>query len=201
MTDSRGKNTQLPLADLLRLQTVIVQNHYLDGYASGRFPPAGWRIIWRTASVTVLRRIAPLPWPDGRVGLAQRSVLIQADRSGPQSEQIRYAGTGQITLAMLAWPGWQATVGRRQVPVRADNVGLVTLDVPRAPPAGAVLTLQFTPPGYRIGVLLFYTGLALGLGYGAAWTISRRRHQGQPPDAAPSSAGSRVRIGPAGPRA
>ena len=189
------------MADLLRLQTVIVQNHYLDGYASGRFPPAGWRIIWRTASVTVLRRIAPLSWPDGRVGLAQRSVLIQADHSGPESEQIRYAGTGQITLAMLAWPGWQATVGRRQVPVRADNVGLVTLDVPRAPPAGAVLTLQFTPPGYRIGVLLFYTGLALGLGYGAAWTISRRRHQGQPPDAAPSSAGSRVRIGPAGPPA
>jgi hypothetical protein len=194
--------TGMPLAGLLRLQTVVVQNHYLPGHTSVRTPPRGWRITERTANVTVLRRNAPLPWPNGRLSRAQQSVRVQTDRAGPESEQIRYTGTGQITLAMLAWPGWQATVGGKHVLVHMDSAGLVTLDLPPGPPTGAVLTLQFTPPGYAIGVPLFYAGLALGLGYGAAWTISRRRrHRGQPIGGSPPRAESRGDAELADPRA
>lgn len=182
----------VPLADLLRLQTVVVQNHYLPGRTSVLVAPPGWRITEHTANVTVVRRTAPLPWPGGRLSWAQQSVRVLADQAGPESEQIRYAGTGQITLAMLAWPGWQATVGEKHVLVQMDRAGLVTLDLPPAPPAGAALTLQFTPPGYGIGVPLFYTGLALGLTCGAAWTTSRRRRRREPISASPKRAGPGV---------
>ncbi|HUK73389.1 MAG TPA: hypothetical protein VLW50_32340 [Streptosporangiaceae bacterium] len=173
----------VPLADLLRLQTVVVQNHYLPGRTSVRTPPPGWRITERTASVTVVRRIAPLAWPNGRLSWAAPSVRITTDQAGQESERIRYTGSGQVTLATLAWPGWQPTVDGSHVPLHMDRIGLVTLDLPPAPPTGAALALRFVPPGYGIGVPLFYTGLALGLGYGAAWTITRRRRRGEPRDA------------------
>ena len=184
-----GPVPAVPLADLFRLQTVVVQNRYLPGRTSVRTPPPGWRITERTASVTVVRRIRPAAWPDGRVSWAAPSVRISTDQAGQESEQIRYTGSGHVTLAMLAWPGWQATVDGSRVPLHMDSLGLVTLDLPTAPPTGAVLALQFVPPGYRIGVPLFYTGLALGLGYGAAWTTSPRRRRREPISASPKRAG------------
>src|SRR5690349_317703 len=76
-----------PLADLLRLDTVVVQNG-LPGVADVPVP-AGWRVADRTAAVTVLRRVAPLLYPQGRLSGVPTGTVVVDDVASARVERVR----------------------------------------------------------------------------------------------------------------
>jgi uncharacterized membrane protein YfhO len=124
----------------------------------------------------VLRRIDPLPWPNGTVSWTAPGVTITADQQQPLTgETLSYRGSGKIVLAGLAWPGLTASVNGVAVPVRIGTAGLMTLDLPPAA-QGATLEVTFDEPGFSYGIPLLIIGLLLGLGHGGAyWYVRRRR--------------------------
>ena len=134
-----------PLADLLRLETVVIQNG-LPGVADVAVPD-GWRVAERTAAVTVLRRDAALPHPQGRLSDAPAGTVVADDVAAARGEVVRITDGpgGTLTFARLAWPGYTARVDGAELPVRQGPAGLLTVDVP----AGAhELELAWSPPAF-----------------------------------------------------
>jgi hypothetical protein len=165
----RAPGTTADLADVLRLRTVVVDREWRT------IPtPPGWVITDRTDLVTVYERTDPLPHPGGRLSWTSPSVTVTADEKvGENGERFTYTGQGRVVLAMLAWPGYVATVDGREVEVEQGPAGLVQLELP--PSEGSTVELSFTPPGYGFGIPLMIGCLLLGAGYGVWWEITRRR--------------------------
>ena len=87
-----------PLADLLRLETVVVQND-LPGVADFAVPD-GWRVAERSAAVTVLRREATLPHPQGRLSDAPVGTVVADDVSAARGEVVRITDGPGGTLTL-----------------------------------------------------------------------------------------------------
>src|SRR5439155_2755015 len=103
-----------PLADLLRAQTVVVQNALVD--VRGAPAPAGWRLAESSDRVTVWKRVDPLPFPDGRLSSAPDGLRVESDRRvGRVGETLRFrdAAGGSLVFARLGWPGYRASVDGR----------------------------------------------------------------------------------------
>jgi hypothetical protein len=162
-----------PLADLLRLDTVVVQNG-LPGVAAVPLPP-GWHVADRTSVVTVLRRDVPLPHPQGRLSTAPAGTVVLDDVAADRTEQVRLAGGpgGTLTFARLAWPGYTAQLNGAEIAVRQGPAGLLTVDVP--PGASGSLTLNWSPPAFVPSVLSALLGAALAVGHAVARALRRRR--------------------------
>jgi hypothetical protein len=185
---AQGTNTQL--VNALRLQTLVVLNGYGDrGYQHGAstmdpnapvpWPPAGWSVEQRTRLVTVLRRDTPLPWPNGRLSWHSDGLTVRSDQAvGYIGERTEYTGSGTVLFAALAWPGWQATVDDRQMPITQGPAGLIEVHLPPAAPNGSTLELSFTPPGVQLGGPLIGTSLLIGISYGLLWQLLRYRRNG-----------------------
>jgi hypothetical protein len=172
-----------PLADLLRLDTVVVQND-LPGVADVALPP-GWRVAERTAVVTVLRRDAALPHPAGRLSDAPPGTVVADDVATARGEQVRVtAGPGgALTFARLAWPGYTARVDGVPVPVRQGPAGLATVDVPPGPHD---VVLAWAPPAFAVSLASALLGLALAVGHSVARALRRRPDRPAPaPEPAP----------------
>jgi hypothetical protein len=172
-----------PLADLLRLETVVVQND-LPGVADVALPP-GWRVAERTAVVTVLRREAALPHPDGRLSDAPPGTVVADDVATARGEQVRVAGGpgGTLTFARLAWPGYTARVDGVPVPVRQGPAGLATVDVPPGPHD---VVLAWAPPAFAVSLASALLGLALAVGHTLVRALRRRPGRPAPaPEPAP----------------
>ena len=140
-----------PLADLLRLETVVIQNG-LPGVADVPVPD-GWRVAERTAAVTVLRRDAALPHPQGRLSDAPAGTVVADDVAAPRGEAVRITDGpgGTLTFARLAWPGYVARVdgggpagppGPRRAAHRGRPGG-------RAPGRAGLVTAGSRPVGAR----------------------------------------------------
>ena len=165
-----------PLADLLRLETVVIQND-LPGVADFAVPD-GWRVAERSVAVTVLRREATLPHPQGRLSDAPVGTVVADDVSAARGEVVRITDGpgGTLTFARLAWPGYTARVDGAELPVRQGPAGLLTVDVP----AGAhELTLAWSPPAFGSSILVALLGAALAVGHAIARVV-RRRRSGRP---------------------
>ncbi|MDT7579902.1 MAG: hypothetical protein QOK35_1166, partial [Pseudonocardiales bacterium] len=160
-----------PLADLLKLDTVVVQNG-LPGVADGPLP-AGWRVAERTVAVTVLRRDAAWPHPQGRLSDAPPGTAVTDDVAGSRGEEVRIAGGpgGTLTFARLAWPGYTAEIDGVGVPVRQGPAGLLTVDVP---PGAHGLALSWSPPAFGVSLASALLGLALALAHAVARAVRRR---------------------------
>ena len=161
-----------PLADLLRLETVVVQNG-LPGVADVPVPQ-GWRVAERTVAVTVLRRDAALPHPQGRLSDAPAGTVVADDVAAARGEFLQVTGGpgGTLTFARLAWPGYTARVDGAEVAVRQGPAGLLTVDVP----SGAhEVELAWSPPAFVPSVLAALLGAALAIGHALARAIGRRR--------------------------
>jgi hypothetical protein len=178
-----------PLADLLRLDTVVVQNS-LPGAAAVTVP-LGWRVSERTQTVTVLRRIAPLPHPQGRLSDAPAGTVVVDDVSTPREERLRLDGGpgGTLTFARLAWPGYTAELNGTPVPVGQGPAGLLTVDAPRG--ATGDLVLAWSPPAFGAGVACALLGAALALAHSVARVLRRRSRHAEPASSStgPSSTG------------
>jgi hypothetical protein len=168
-----------PLADLLRLQTVVVQTQKKKP-AKPLVVPAGWKLRMIDDHTQVLNRRAPLPWPDGRVSYAGPGMRVIADRVAGDGvgETVRYTGGGELRIAALLWPGWRATVDGHDVPLKGTDVGIIKVLLPPVQGAGSTLTLSFQPPGYRVGKALAGLGLCGAVVIMVLWYRGRRRLTG-----------------------
>ncbi|GAA0240000.1 hypothetical protein GCM10010492_43930 [Saccharothrix mutabilis subsp. mutabilis] len=170
-----------PLADLLRAQTVVVQNTLID---TRDFPaPAGWRKAESTNRVVVWERVDPLPYSGGRLSSAPSGVRIESDRmTGDVAEEVRFSGAdgGSLVFARLAWPGYEATIDGKAVPVRLGPAGLVTVDLPAGVDSGT-LKLDWVMPGLGAGLISGAAGLLITLVLGVADVVGRRRRKRDEP--------------------
>jgi hypothetical protein len=115
---------------------------------------------------TVLRREKAIQFPPGRVSAWSPGVTIDEDTmDGSRSERVRFrraGGPAELTFARLTWPGYQAEINGREVPVREGPAGLLVVDLPDGIDSGE-LRLHWTPPGFRFGIIGAAAGLALAL--------------------------------------
>lgn len=176
----------VPLADLVRAETVVVQNSLVET----RFDelPAGWerdRTAEDSGLVTVYRRIDPLPNPDGRVSHASDGVTVSDDRRvGEVDETLSFrredAGdTGEITFARLNWPGYTATVNGEAATIRTASTGFVVVELPEGVESGQV-ELTWTVPGASVSRIAFGAGILLTVLLVALPWWRRRRTAGAP---------------------
>lgn len=152
-----------PLADLLRVQHVVVAN----GYAKAGPVPDGWRESRRTELVTAYERIGPIQNPDGTVSATGKGVTLVGDSRVGSTGEIATVSTGQtdtrITFARIAWPGYTLSVGGTTVHTQVGPAGLLTADLPPGL-NDAELRLTFSPPGLSVGLVCAGAGLALLIG-------------------------------------
>ncbi|QCB49613.1 hypothetical protein E5720_09385 [Rhodococcus sp. PAMC28707] len=175
--DATAPGTDVSWLDALKLETVVVQNSgpYGGYHAFDSFSPDEWTID-KSRGVTVARRNAPLPWPDGRLSAVGPDVTIEDDSAATDtSETVQYSGSGTATFALLAWPGWTATVDGTEVPITATPGGLIQVDLPSTSKGGSSLDLTYAPPGRALGIGLAALGLAAALGQAILYSVMRRR--------------------------
>ncbi|WP_210505894.1 YfhO family protein [Naasia sp. SYSU D00057] len=171
-----GGGVTAPLADTLRVSTLVLQRSlFEDTGIDVESPRAGWHVADEDDRRVVWVRDEPL-LGEGRVSWASDSVAVLADTSAPALETVRYsaADEGRLLFARLAWPGYTATVDGEQAFVKDGPAGLVSVDVP----AGEhTLTLSYSPPGLRTGLLAAAGGAAIALVQAGIWWWQRRRHR------------------------
>lgn len=153
----------VPLVDLVRASTVVVQNSLID--TRGMVLPGWHRDLADEASglTTVWVRDRALPY-NGQLSDASAGVTVTGDSMvGAVGERVGFRADrfGELTFARLAWPGYRATVNGVPVTVRSGPDGLLTVDVPKG--AGQV-ELAWRPPGYAVSLIAFVLGVALVVG-------------------------------------
>lgn len=185
------------LADLLRAQTVVVQNALVDTRTMP--PPSGWVRKESDAQVTVWARSTALAWPDGRLSHVRGDVAVRGDVSSSDTREelvIGRTGTGQASLAFarLAWPGYRAALDGVDLPTAIGPAGLLEVQIPRGV-TGSRLTIEFTPPGFGVGLAAKAAGagLTILIGLGELLAARRRAARGQHK---PSSSWPEVPVGP-----
>lgn len=156
----------VPLADLLRANTVVVQNSLIDTHTSPA--PPGWHrepSAQNSGLTTVWARDRPLPW-SGRLSYA--NVRVTGDSMvGQVGERISFQADDTrahlLTFARLDWPGYSATVNGQAATVTDGPDGLVTVELPSGVRTGQVL-LSWRPPGSLVSLICFVVGLLLSIG-------------------------------------
>ena len=164
-----------PLADLLRLETIVVQND-LPGVAKVPIP-AGWRVAEHNNIITVLHRRQPLPYRHGRLSHAPVGTVVTANRSTARTESLQLVGGpgGTLTFARLAWPGYTAYLNAIPIPVHQGPAGLLTVNI--SPRARGQLTIAWSPPGQVVGVLTAALGALLALAHSFTRAAAPDRHR------------------------
>lgn len=163
---ARPAGYAVPLADLLRADTVVVQNSLVDTRKSAA--PPGWHRAFDAEDsglITVWARDRPLPWT-GRLSYARVRVTAD-DMVGRVDESVSYRSDGirpaELTFARLDWPGYRATVNGAAAKVVSGPDGLVTVELPQGVRDGHV-SLTWQPPGLTISLVCFVIGLLLSIG-------------------------------------
>ncbi|MCI2422805.1 GtrA family protein [Saccharopolyspora sp. K220] len=149
------------LADQLKAAHVVVQRRLRDVSEA----PAGWQISRRNEDVVVLSRESAPPWPRGRLSVSRGVQVLDDVQHGQRHETVRFGSTrGQpeLVFARLAWPGYQATVDGRRIPIGWTDAGLLVVRIPPGVQNGT-LTLSWRPPGFTAQLLLACAGALLAI--------------------------------------
>lgn len=178
MADAPG--TDVAWMDALRLETIVVQNSgpYGGPRSLDDLPSSDWSVT-TTPVVTVGRRITPLPWPDGHLSAASSDLVVEAQTTTSDTEEtLRYRGAGTATFALLAWPGWSATVDGESVPVGATDGGLLQVDLPEG---GSEAVIHYSPPGQSVGFASAIAGFAIALLHSVMVALRGRSRRAEDP--------------------
>ncbi|MBD8044215.1 hypothetical protein H9638_10395 [Arthrobacter sp. Sa2BUA2] len=160
-----------PLADALRLETIVVQKSARDIQESD--VPDGWAIVESDEYRVVLGRQEPFELP-GSVSWATPGIHVDAAEENGDSEtvHINAESDGTLGFARLAWPGYTVAVDGVEQELEQGPAGLISVDVP----AGATeIDLDFTPPGLTLGLAAMAAGWTLALGLTVLHYWRRRR--------------------------
>jgi hypothetical protein len=171
--------TGVPLVDLLRVQTLVIDARLLPGPAAGP-PPDGWSVAARDDLRTVWVR-DPTVGYDGRLSWVSPGVEVLSDAGTGVREEVRFqaARAGTLVFARLTWPGYTATLDGRPVRVLDGPAGLLTVEVP----AGRhVLEVDFRSPGSSVGTAALGVATLVSLVQSVVWAVGghRRRQRGAP---------------------
>ncbi len=151
-------DTMPSLADLMKLQTLVVQRGIFNTVA----PEPGWSIGMRTKQAVVLHPDEPWPWPDSRLSWTSPGVEVTSAVSDSLTHEtvgIRDVSTDStLVFARLGWPGYSAEIGGAQLMTSRTRTGLLQVAVPAGTRAGEV-EISFRPPAQRVGLLLTLIGL------------------------------------------
>lgn len=158
----------VPLVDLLRATTVVVQNSLIDTRRLAA--PPGWHrdpAAEGSGLTTVWVRDRPPVW-SGRLSFVSNGVrVVQDSMVGSVDERVSYRtdarSPGSLVFARLDWPGYTASVDGRVVPVRSGPDGLVSVELPRGVVSGQ-LALSWSPPGLGASTVAFVVGFLLAIG-------------------------------------
>jgi hypothetical protein len=164
--------TGVPLVDLLRVQTLVIDARLFPGPAAGP-PPDGWSVAARDDLRTVWVR-EPVVGYDGRLSWVSPGVEVLSDAGTGVREEVRFRASraGTLVFARLTWPGHTATLDGRPVRVLDGPAGLLTVEVP----AGRHhLEITFRPPGLSVGAAALAVAALVSLAQSAGWLIARRR--------------------------
>ncbi|MBY6687705.1 hypothetical protein HQ305_20990 [Rhodococcus sp. BP-149] len=173
--------TDVSWIDALRLETIVVQNSgpYGGPRALDALPESDWAVT-TDGPVTIGRRIRGLPWPNGRLSALGDGVAVISDVTDSDTrESLRYTGSGTATFALLAWPGWTATVDGQSVDVDPTDGGLLQVNLPDG---GREAVIEYSPPGQSVGIAFAAAGLVLALGQALAVGLVDRRRRSVAPD-------------------
>ena len=180
-----GIDTASLLVDRLGADTVVVQRSLLDTVAKP--PPAGWALAETTDHVAVWKRLDPPDWPGGRLTAVTGPIAVDANvasRAHREVTSVRRVGNGdaQLTFARLAWPGYEATIDGRTLPVGGDSAGLLTVTIPSDVGDGEVV-VTWVPPYWRPSLAILVLGALVAIATQVVWWRSLR------PDRAAGSLG------------
>lgn len=145
------------LVDLLKINTMVLSEPYTSALGD---VPLGWRSE-RDGDGVTLRRKSVGAWPNSRLSHATGVRVENAHSNGPSGEEVRVLSSerqGSLTFAMLAWPGYRASLDGKAIDVKASKIGLLTVTVP-AGSQGRV-EVSYRPP---------YWGMSLGLA--CSWVL------------------------------
>ncbi|MBE9375341.1 hypothetical protein IQ251_12885 [Saccharopolyspora sp. HNM0983] len=170
------QGAQAPLADLLLLDTVVVQHKLIAQPAV----PEGWHVADRTERVSVLRRDEPASATDGHLSWNSPNIRPNTDVSVSNTREVvdveRTTGEpGRLVFAKLAWPGYTATFNGAEVPIRAGPAGLLEVVLPAGQDGSGQLELTWSPPSMRLGLAAAACGALLAAGVGLQQIRARRR--------------------------
>lgn len=164
------------VADLLRVQTVVVQL----ALAGRHDAPAGWELTDEGEFTQTFKRTEPLPELGGRLTEIGDDVLAAevADATDTLESVVLSSGAGddrEVTFTRLAWPGYRATIDGAPLSIGQNALGLLTVEVPPGL-EDAELRIEFTPPGWSLGIGLAIVGGLLALGLQLFGRYDRKRH-------------------------
>jgi len=187
-----GGSGQPVLADLMKLDTIVVQ----PSLAKGVTPGEGWTEESADDQVIVLRHDGEQPYAGSELSWASDGVEVgDASTRSDLHERVDVTSAdegGELIFSMLAWPGWSAELDGKPLSVTRSDIGLLTVTLPAG--ASGTVDLTYRPPGFTTGLLGAGLGSVLGLGLAlVGWRSWRRRR----PDETPWTASHR---GPLEPR-
>lgn len=179
-----GGSGQPALADLMKLDTIVVQ----PSLAKGVVPGEGWTEESADERAVVLRRDGEQPYAGSELSWASSGVEVARPRTLSDTHEtldvVSAADGGQLVFSMLAWPGWSAELDGTPLSVTRSDVGLLTLTLPAG--ASGTVDLTYRPPGLAIGLLGAGIGSAIGLLLAVVgWRSWRRRRPAERPWTAP----------------
>ncbi len=169
-----GGPGQPPVADLMKLDTIVVQPEMAAGVTPGK----GWKQDDSETGAIVLRHRGEHPHPDSELSWASDDVEISdartRDRLHESVDVTSAPEGGELVFSMLAWPGWEADLDGKPLTVTGSDIGLLTVALP--PGASGRMDLTYRPPGLTTGLAGAAVGalLALVLAF-MGWRTRRRR--------------------------
>lgn len=175
-----GGSGQPALADLMKLDTIVVQPTLAEGVTSGE----GWVQESADDRVIVLRHEGEQPYAGSELAWVSDGVEVAgAVTRSDLRESLDVAAApdgGQLVFSMLAWPGWSAELEGAPLSVTRSDAGLLTVTLPAG--AKGTVDLTYRPPGLAAGLLGAGVGSVIGLGLAfVGWRSWRRRRGAQRP--------------------
>lgn len=172
------------LAELLKVQTVVVQ----QGFLPKLVVPPGWQVAKRTSQVVVLQPKAAWPYPNSRLSWASAGVQVKSAHTVSATSDLVDVTTTPghphtLVFARLGWPGYAAELDGHALAVSRTGAGLLEVHLPAGATSGQV-SITFTPPGQHVGLALAGLGVLAAAALGVIGVLRRRRddeHEQQMP--------------------
>ncbi len=169
-----GGSGQPPLADLMKLDTIVVQPELAQGVSPGE----GWAVDSEDDRMVLLRHEGEQPWAGSELSWASDGVEVASASTRSdlhQSVEVTSAADGgRLVFSMLAWPGWSAELDGRALATTRTDAGLLTVELPAG--ASGTLDLTYRPPGLTTGLAGAGIGTLLGIGL-LVWGLRSRRRR------------------------
>lgn len=167
-----GGSGQPPLADLMKLDTIVVQPEMAQGVQPGE----GWSVDSETDRMVLLRHDGEQPWAGSELSWASDGVEVASARTRSDlHESVEVTSTAddaELVFSMLAWPGWSAELDGKALRTGRTDAGLLTVSLPAG--ASGTVDLTYRPPGLALGMAGAGAGTVIGLGL-LLWGLRGRR--------------------------